>query len=124
MLVALLDIDPLETQVKVSGLGRQSGARCVTVICKTNRQKLEQIIRYPAPAGASYNTFTRKQMTNLQLTTGQSRSQSAHHHHHRRVLKTDPVNSEDAEYYDWFYGSNSMFSGASNAEFVSLQVRG
>ena len=52
-------------------------ARCVTVICKTNRQKLEQIIRYPARA--SYNTFTRKQMTNLQLTTGRSRSQSADH---------------------------------------------
>ena len=47
-------------------------ARCVTVICETNRQKLEQIIRYLA--GASYNTFTRKQMTNLQLTTDGARA--------------------------------------------------
>ncbi len=97
-------------------------ARCVTVICKTNRQKLEQIIRYPARA--SYNTFTRKQMTNLQLTTGRSRSQSADH-----LPASENLENRSCKQLRWwivwlFLLVQFFFSGTANAEFVSLQVCG
>lgn len=62
-------------------------------------------------------------MTNLQLTTGRSRSQSAHHLQHRRILKTDPVNNYDGGELDCFYWFG-FFSGTANAELLACKFVG